>query len=595
MMRVMTEPISATDEDQGEPVAAPALQRLLPFAADDAGIGYFRSDYHHRFLVAALLRQLAQGRSFLLLGGEPGADGELLERFLNEERGGRHRASLVRCRPGMAFADVVRAYSRQLGLRQEADGAGIWTLLSHLMIEARNGVTRILILEHAEALERDSFDELLGFTQLDQPHVMPVVLLASSDSVGGPEAPHLAFLQSVITGRVPVDRLEPEEVDAFIRYQLNALPQEDGTLLPPETVRAIAAAAGGSAAAVNRLARQAVDGAASITLQRPPILPPAPPPAAETEIEPLALVAPLPEAEPVPRRRWRLPAGAALGVYVAMVALSGFGLLYLLVPRAPHTAPAAALSVPSPAADGGQVAAAPAAEPPLAGASVAAAPPAPEPDPVAARLAAIEPAAADPAVPTQEAAAPESEATEPPAAEPVAATPPAPAVATAEPAEAKAAPEPVAATPAASQTAAVEPLPAEPPAASEPAPSVPPSQAVQAPPSPLPEPAPSPPSIAVPDAGTALMVRRGEQLLAAGDIIPARRFFERAAADGDAAAACGLGKSYDPLFLRRLRVVGPVGDAAAAIAWYRRAAAAGSADARTRLERLEAANSGGTR
>jgi TPR repeat protein len=83
-----------------------------------------------------------------------------------------------------------------------------------------------------------------------------------------------------------------------------------------------------------------------------------------------------------------------------------------------------------------------------------------------------------------------------------------------------------------------------------------------------------------------MMVRRGNDLLAAGDIISARRFFERAAAAGDAAAACGVGKSFDPVFLREIGTRGLSGDAATAVVWYRRAAAAGDREAQARLQRL---------
>jgi len=84
------------------------------------------------------------------------------------------------------------------------------------------------------------------------------------------------------------------------------------------------------------------------------------------------------------------------------------------------------------------------------------------------------------------------------------------------------------------------------------------------------------------------MLQRGDQLLAEGDIISARHFFERAATGGDAAALCGIGRSYDPLILRRVGVLGIAGDAAAAIWWYRKAADAGSSEAVARLKQLSA-------
>ena len=82
------------------------------------------------------------------------------------------------------------------------------------------------------------------------------------------------------------------------------------------------------------------------------------------------------------------------------------------------------------------------------------------------------------------------------------------------------------------------------------------------------------------------MVRRGNQLLQAGDIVAARRFFERAAADGDAAVLLGVGQTFDPLFLAESGMRGPTGDAAAAAQWYGKAAGAGSKDAAARLRLL---------
>jgi hypothetical protein len=100
-------------------------------------------------------------------------------------------------------------------------------------------------------------------------------------------------------------------------------------------------------------------------------------------------------------------------------------------------------------------------------------------------------------------------------------------------------------------------------------------------------PVPSAPAVdAPPSAAPAMMVRRGNELLAAGDIISARRFFERAAAMGDATAACGVGKSFDPEFLQQVRARGISGDVATAFVWYRRAAAAGDPEAQARLQRL---------
>ena len=89
-----------------------------------------------------------------------------------------------------------------------------------------------------------------------------------------------------------------------------------------------------------------------------------------------------------------------------------------------------------------------------------------------------------------------------------------------------------------------------------------------------------------PSAEIAVLIRRGDQLLAAGDIISARRFYERAAAAGEASASLGLAKSYDPLYLQQSGARGVSGNPASAASWYRKAAEAGNAEASSLLGRL---------
>jgi hypothetical protein len=67
-----------------------------------------------------------------------------------------------------------------------------------------------------------------------------------------------------------------------------------------------------------------------------------------------------------------------------------------------------------------------------------------------------------------------------------------------------------------------------------------------------------------------LLVRRGEGLLAQGDVAGARLFFGRAAADGDPRGATGMARSFDPEALRKLRVLGIRPDPEQAAQWYAR-------------------------
>ncbi len=82
------------------------------------------------------------------------------------------------------------------------------------------------------------------------------------------------------------------------------------------------------------------------------------------------------------------------------------------------------------------------------------------------------------------------------------------------------------------------------------------------------------------------LVKRGEDLLAHGDIAAARLLLARAAEAHDAQATLSLAASYDPEVLHRLPVLGIKPDVAAARVWYEKAAGYGSAEAIRRLATL---------
>lgn len=81
---------------------------------------------------------------------------------------------------------------------------------------------------------------------------------------------------------------------------------------------------------------------------------------------------------------------------------------------------------------------------------------------------------------------------------------------------------------------------------------------------------------------------RGDALLAVRDISGARKFYEFAADAGSGHAAAALAKTYDPLFLAHLGVMGLQPDNALAMMWYQKAAALGDKDATARLSALRA-------
>jgi TPR repeat protein len=85
------------------------------------------------------------------------------------------------------------------------------------------------------------------------------------------------------------------------------------------------------------------------------------------------------------------------------------------------------------------------------------------------------------------------------------------------------------------------------------------------------------------NAQLAAYVARARGQIAVGDIAGARLLLEPAAAQDDMDALFALAETYDPLMLRRWRVIGPRPDEAMARTLYERAAKRGHAEAAPRL------------
>lgn len=78
-------------------------------------------------------------------------------------------------------------------------------------------------------------------------------------------------------------------------------------------------------------------------------------------------------------------------------------------------------------------------------------------------------------------------------------------------------------------------------------------------------------------------MERGDALFQQGDVSAARLLYHRMAKKGIAAAAFAMGRTYDPDYLKALKVEGLQPDAAQARVWYEMADELGSREARNRL------------
>lgn len=84
----------------------------------------------------------------------------------------------------------------------------------------------------------------------------------------------------------------------------------------------------------------------------------------------------------------------------------------------------------------------------------------------------------------------------------------------------------------------------------------------------------------------ASLVKRGQELLASGDIQSARLFLLRGAEARDGRSAFLLGTTYDPALLKQIGANGPLADPAQARNWYQKAKEWDEPDAQRQLEAL---------
>ena len=83
------------------------------------------------------------------------------------------------------------------------------------------------------------------------------------------------------------------------------------------------------------------------------------------------------------------------------------------------------------------------------------------------------------------------------------------------------------------------------------------------------------------------LIERGDAMLALHDIGSARLLYERAAKAGNSRAATGVGKTYDPNYLRMEGAVGLQPNRSEAATWYQKAAALGDPEAAVLLRQLQ--------
>jgi len=570
----------------------------------DAGFEYFTTTVHYQSIAGRILAALAGGGRFVLVTGTPAASGPLLANALSRAAAGTHTVIEVPCGKGLTREDwrrLVPGPSGEIEVQEFSAAA---------LLVALGTPLPLYVLADVDQLSDEQLREFFATWLFGEPTIGMAVLVITPAFLARLERPALSFLIEGLAARILFQHLGPDEIGAFIRQQLGA---SEAKNLAPDTVAAIAVASGGDPALVTRLALRARDPHKAPTAAAPltSVMRPAPvaatkvpepgtsnaPPAVASETAIAASLAPPPLAASEPAesseragrlstvQRRLLIGGTFVVAYIGILLVLG-----TLIPRHFRLAdePSMAASAPTTSKPSTRQAASPKAADRFAESTQAPVSASPsgsselsEPSPPAPSVSEASAPHQLESAPVAPAAAPETVTTaQPKATGPENAPPPSaptsliPAVPQAAMAPAAPAAADNAATNAAATTAAAPPAAAPPAAASEAASPVAPTSTAS--------------SLSADD--IAALIARGDAVLATGDIVSARLYYERAATGGSGHAALLLAETYDPALLKSAGLNSVQGDAARAAVWYSRARALGDRDAERRLQTLGTRN-----
>ncbi len=560
------------------------------FADDHFGLSYLTTEPHYARLAARVGADLAEGPEFVLVLGNPVPDAELLVRCLERDNAAKLRFSLIRFRAGMSFDELAAAYGQILRREPTGSAGNLWPIVSHLMLEARNGVRHVLVLESADALSPDVLLQLNRIAQADEPALLQTVLLTKPSLVGSLAEPSLQFLETAIGTAIRLERLERDEVMVFIQGLLNdvdfmrrtgARPVKEDTIESPGPGRPAANhgnSIDGHSLDQSALASSLGDVVGEWRKRHEGAMAPN-----NTPYQSLNECKPLRSPQHRPSLKWRHTS-------VAMAVLASLSLLTIAVAAAIgwryHPIPFV-LAESRPPSD--RSFEDPDTSPPVmivAGGDNISSHADPTQAEARAELAAPATITASPE-PTGPSSTPHVVPPAPFDEAPTAAQQTQPVSSIAETAPETANREMIdMAMVISAPTVVVE----DPPNSSPPTtPIRSPDIAKAAPTAPDKFPVETTPRALGENLSAttiSLYVQRGNELLSAGDVVGARLFFERAVREGDAGAARGLGRTYDPLSLKRFRIRGASGDPAKALVWYREAIRLGDAGSEVLLKAL---------
>jgi hypothetical protein len=217
------------------------------FATEDAGFEYLATAEHYRYLAKGIVGALHRG-CLVLVTGNPAASSPMLAAALRKAAAPRTVIEHS-CGPDLdcqtLFADGSMRPDTPVSAAVGEEA------------ERSEPLLPIFVLADADRLSDGQIEEFQTAAQAMPPgaHGFEAgVLLAHSDFVTRAESPGLHLLDAGLAAHFRLQRLERDEVEAFIRHQLP--PGEGADPFTAQRLALIAITSGGDPAVVNRFARR---------------------------------------------------------------------------------------------------------------------------------------------------------------------------------------------------------------------------------------------------------------------------------------------------------------------------------------------------
>jgi len=225
----------------------------------------------HREALAALEYGLLARRGFITMIGEVGTGKTtLLYALLRQLRGEIQTAYIAHTR--MDFCDLLRGALRDLG----ADASGttkrdlLDALNAHLTKRADAGGTTALVVDEAQNLSNDTFEELRLLSNFETytHKLLQIVLVGQPELQDRLRQPSLRQLRERVSVRAVINPLSPTEMQEYIDHRLALAGSSAQALFDPQALNAIVRATRGIPRRANILCHNALLFAYGKHLQR---------------------------------------------------------------------------------------------------------------------------------------------------------------------------------------------------------------------------------------------------------------------------------------------------------------------------------------